>query len=205
MARKTEVAGYAVVGKTGDIWELSYNPKEDAKEIVRQLLSWATNYAQEVGGDSVVLNEYAKDQVIREVCQELEFVEAPSEQVFASVLDLQQLILSILQSKKGAFEVEGAFRFNLRNCPSWCKNSIVLRRGKNGFSLAEENALKEDFSMDVDMQTLVEIIFGTKTPTEALFASEVHARPFWKIRKCLSLLSLLKTDLPWVVPKADIG
>ena len=51
ITKDKEIVGYAVVGKTGDVWELSYNPQLDSKIIVEKLISFALDYAVSVGTD----------------------------------------------------------------------------------------------------------------------------------------------------------
>jgi putative sterol carrier protein len=205
VTRQDETVGYAVVGKTGDIWELGYNPNYNSKAIVKKLLIWATNYAKNVGSDSLVLNEFAKNETVREVCRELDFVETQPEQVFLSVMDLPGLISEILQSKKTMLNTEGTFLFKLTNCPSWSKDSFVIKTEKTGFSLSNETDGDPEVTVKIDVATFAALIFGDENLRKAILTSKIRVQPFWKIQKCLKLLSLLKIESQWSIPKADIG
>ena len=205
VTKDEEIVGYAVVGKTGDVWELSYNNQHlYSKIIVEKLISFAVDYAMKVGADSVTLNEVVADKIVQKVCYDSGFVEAPSEQVFISVMDFPSLILFMLKSKKEALELEGTFLFIIKNCPDWCTNQFAVQISKDGISLFED--LKEpEATIIIDIQTITSLVFGDKGSFRDSLILKVHVQPFWKIRKCLRMLSLLREDTPWFIPKADIG
>ena len=200
-----KIVGYAVVGKSGNIWELCYDSLYDGKIIVSKLLTWTLDYARSVGTDSMVLNAFVKDRVVREVCQELDFAETPPELVFFSVLDFPSLICEILRSRKMMLNIDGVFWFKLKGCPPWCNDSFGLNLGKNDVSVLKETVDNPEVIVEADMSILVAYIFGTESILKAIVASKVHFRPFWKILKLLKFFSLLRINSPWFVPRADIG
>ncbi|MCW4010398.1 MAG: GNAT family N-acetyltransferase [Candidatus Bathyarchaeota archaeon] len=203
-AVQNEVVGYAVVGKTGNIWEMSYCTNCDGKAVFRKLLTQAAEYARNVGSDSLVLNEYAENQVVREVCQELDFVETPAEQCFLSVMDLPRLLSEVLQSRKEAIDFEGTFMFQVTKCPDWFKNQFVLKTEKKGFSLIN-GAVNPEVTVTIDLQTFVSVLFGAGSVRKAVLSSRIQVRPFWKLQKTVRLLSLMQVKSMWAIPRADIG
>lgn len=200
-----KVVGYAVVGKSGDIWELCYDSLYDGKAIVSMLLSWALDYARSVGSDSVTLNAFEKDDVIRTICRKLGFAETPPELVYFSVLDLPSLICEIFRTRDMKPNIDGTFWFKLNNCPSWCDDSFGVKLKKDEASLFEEVADCPEVVIEADMTTLVACIFGTESILRAILASKVRFRPFWKALKFMKFFSVLRIRSPWVLPRADIG
>jgi len=205
MEKGDRTVGYAVVGKSGNVWELCYDSHYDAKTIVSTLLAWTLRYARSVGSDSVVLNAYTNDSLVREVCQDMDFAESPPEPMFLSVLDLPQLMCEILQAKEPSLDTDEVFWFNLKNCPPWCTKSFGVRLGKNGVSILEEPVSISRTTIETEMPTLVALMFGTESVLKAIIYSKVHFHPFWKISKVRKLLSILQTKTPWFIPRADIG
>jgi len=200
-----KIVGYAVVGKSGNVWELCYDPMYNGKTIVSKLLNWALDYLRKVGSDSVVLDAPVKDNVVREICQELDFVETTPAPMFVSVMDFPNLICEILRSRKEMLDINGVFRFRLKDCPSWCKDSFCIHVGENEASVKEEVVDNPEIVIDADMSTLFSCILGTENLFKAIITSKVHLHPFWKIRKFLKLFSLLRIKHPWFKPRADFG
>jgi hypothetical protein len=203
ITRNNEIVCYAVVGKTGDIWELAYNQYLDRKIIVEKLISFALDYAFTVGANSVTLNEFAGDKTVQEVCNKLGFAEAPSEQVFISVMDFARLILSVLKDQE-ELDLEGTFLLIIRNCPTWCVNQFAIQINKTGISLLDKLENPEA-TVTIDIQIITSLVFGSKRPFRDALTFKVKVKPFWKIRKCLKMLGYLKADSSLFIPKADMG
>ena len=203
--KENKVVGYVVVGKSGNIWELCYDSSRNTKTIVSRLLIWAEAYAKSVGSNSVVLNAYVKDPLVREVCLDMDFAESPPEPMFLSVLDLPQLMCEVLQAKNQGLDTNEVFWFNLKNCPPWCVPSFGVRLENNQVSIVGEPVPGSRTTIETEMSTIVALIFGTESVLKDIIASKVHFYPFWKIYKVKKLFSLLQTKTPWFVPRADIG
>jgi hypothetical protein len=200
-----KVVGYAVVGKSGNVWELCYDSLYDGKTIVSKLLSWTLDYARSAGSDSVTLNAFEKDDVMRIACRELGFAEAPPELVYFSVLDLPSLICEIFRARDVKPKIDGTFWFKLNNCPPWCDDNFGVKLENNEASSFEEAEDSPEVVVEADMTTLVACIFGTESILRAILASKVRFRPFWKALKFLKFFSVLRISSPWVLPRADIG
>jgi hypothetical protein len=203
--KEGKTVGYAVVGKSGNVWELCYDSSCDAKTVVSKLLTQAVDYVLTVGSNSAVLNANIEDSVVREVCRDMNFAESPPEPVFFSVVDLPQLMCEILQAKNLSTNIDEEFWFNLKNCPSWCVPSFGVRIKKSKVSVFEEPDNVPRTTIETEMSILVALIFGTGSLLKYIMSSKMHFSPFWKISKVQMLFNLLQTKKPWFIPRADIG
>lgn len=202
--KNEETLGYIVVGKSGNIWELCYDPQYDGKAIVSTLLNWALDYSKSKDCDSVALNAYIGDNLISEVCQELDFGLSLPDPMFLSALDLPELICNILRAKGLHLNDETVFWFNLQNCPSWCLNSFGIKVEKNNVSILKDS-VDSKITIDVEMDKLLVLLFKNKNVVKSILTSKVRFNPFWKILKVNYFLSNLQAKDPWFVPRADMG
>jgi hypothetical protein len=200
-----KIVGYAVVGKSGDIWELCYDPIYDGKIIVSKLLNWSVGYLEKAGSDSVVLNAPNRDKVVREVCRDLGFTETPPEFLYVSVLDFPSYVYEILQSRKKNLKIKGSFMFRLAGCPPGCASNFSIEIKKKEISVNVESVDNPEITVDADMSNLISCILGTKGVLRAIVTSKVHVHPVWKIPKFLTLISTLQIKSQWFVPRADYG
>lgn len=203
--KENKTVGYVVVGKSGNIWELCYDSFHDAKTIVSILLTWAVDYAMRVGSNSVILNAYVEDQLVREVCKDMDFAESLPEPMFLSVLDLPQLIREVLQTKSQSMDKNEVFWFSLKNCPPWCVSSFGVRLEGEQVTILQEPGLVSKITIETEMSTLVALIFGKEDLMTDILASKLHFYPFWKIFEVRNLFTLLQTKMPWFNPRADIA
>jgi hypothetical protein len=199
-----ETLGYIVVGKSGSIWELCYDPHYTGKATVSMLLNWALDYCRSNGCDSVALNAYIRDNLIKEVCQELNFAQSLPDPMFLSVLDLPELICNILRAKGLNLNDETVFWFNLHNCPSWCLKSFGIKVEKNDVNILKDS-VDSKISIDIEMDTFVDLLFANASITKSIITSKIRFNPFWQILKVENLLSNLQVKTPWFIPRADMG
>lgn len=202
--RNEEVLGYIVVGKSGNVWELCYDPQYEGKTIVTTLLNWALDYSKRKGCDSLAINAYAQDSLLNEVCRELDFAQSLPDPVFLSVLDLPELICRILRAKGLSLNGESVFWFNLHNCPSWCLSSFGIKIGNNRVAVLKD-PVDSKITIDVDMDALVVLLFGKKNVLKSILTSKVRFSPFWNVLKVNYFLSNLQVKAPWFIPRADMG
>jgi hypothetical protein len=202
--KNEETLGYVVVGKSGNVWELCYDQGSDGKAVVSTLLNWAIDYSKGMGCDSVALNAYLRDNLINEVCQELDFAQSLPEPAFLSVLDLPELICRILRAKGQYLGYEPVFWFNLQNCPSWCTNSFGIKIENNTVTILKDPVARK-ITIDVEMDTLLVLLFKNKNIIKSILNSKVRINPFWKILKVNYFLSSLQVKTPWFIPRADMG
>jgi hypothetical protein len=203
--KENKIVGYVVVGKSGNIWELCYDSSHKAKTIVSKLLTWAEDYARSVGSNSIVLNAYVKDPLVREVCKGMDFAESPPELMFLSVLDLPQLMREVLQAKNLNLDSNEVFWFNLKNCPTWCVDSFGLMLSKNDIVILEKPNHLSKVTIDVEMSTLVALIFGAKGVFRALFSSKIRFDHLWNVFKVIWFIRLIQVKSDWFTPRADFS
>lgn len=202
-----KIVGYAVVGESGNIWELCYDTDFDVKLIVSKLLRWSLDYIQRTGGDHVELSAPLDDQNLREVCRELGFAEQPLPSMTISILDFPQLIKEIINSKK---EIPAAlynemFMFRLKNAPSWMSDCFTIQIQRDKISVTEGKCYIPSVTVDTDVPTLTSCVFGTAKIFKMILIRRIRVRPLWKSPKVLKFLSMLSLKDPWYIPEGDIG
>jgi hypothetical protein len=199
-----ETLGYIVVGKSGNVWELCYDQQHDGKAIVSKLLNWGLDYSKSTGCDSLAINAFAQDNLVNEVCRELDFGQSMSDPMFLSALDLPELICKIVEAKQLHLNDESVFWFNLQNSPSWCMNSFGIQLGENSVNVLKV-PVESQITIDVEMETFLDLLFANISVTKSIITSKVRFNPIWKIFKVENFLSDLQVRSPWFTPRADRG
>jgi hypothetical protein len=203
--KEGRLVGYIVVGNHGDVWEFCYDRRFGGETVASCLLEFALNYVRKLGDDSIVLNAYSDDQTVRKVCRRLGFAESPSEPVFLSVLDLPELILATLKARIRKEYKGEVFWFHVRNCPPWITDSFGIMLIENGAVILEKPINSCHVALDVEMATLVAIIFGNKSIFRELLSSRIRFGHFWNVFKVIRFMSLLRVKSKWSMPRADNG
>lgn len=200
-----KIAGYAVVGKSGNIWELGYDHQGKKNEIVQLLLDAATSYLMDVGASSVNLQVPAEDDVVGTTCANLGFAENKSPDVFVSVLDFQKqlLLLASIQAEQ-LKHVNEKVRITLKDAPPWMSNKFGIKI-KNGTVEALNGNQKSTISIKTDVSTLSSLLFGVSTPFSTWVRRKVVVKPFWKIWSFFRLFSVLCIKESWFIPLSDYG
>lgn len=198
--------GYAVVGKSGNIWEFAYAPNYDGKKIVIMILKWSLEYARMKGANSVTVNAPVKDQIIREVCKELEFAEASLRSMNLAVLDYPELIKVIISSRKEILtHCDETFLIRLRDASHWIEDCVTIEIKRGKVSVLEGKVDKPGVIIDTDVLTFTSCIFGITGIFKAILRLRVRVRPFRKLRGVLNLFSMLRIKDPWYIPRGDTG
>jgi hypothetical protein len=203
--KKNRLVGYIVIGNSGNIWDLCCASGSDEKIVISTLLSAATDYAKSESIDGLVLNAYVHDKIVHQVCQELDFSQAPSETLFLSVLNLPELISSVLKEQKQNFKETEVFWFKLKNCPPWCVNSFGVKLCSNQVLVSTNDDGFPKTTITVEMTTLVSLMFGNKNLAKMILLGRVRFGGFWKILKVVRFLRLLKSNSPWFTPRTDLA
>jgi putative sterol carrier protein len=201
-----KIVGYIVLGKTGNIWEFCYDKTEKAELIVSELLIFAVNYLEKAKAESILLNYPSKDAVVKKVCKKLGLAESPPEYVSISVLNFPRLISDILKESGKESKINCSISFKLHKSPTSLSKCFYadLKNGK--ITILEQNNLcKPEIVFEMDEGILLLFILGKINGARALLFSKMRVKPLWKIRKALKILSLLKNNSPWYMPRADIG
>ena len=201
-----KIIGYAVVAKTGNIWEFCYDPAYDGKTIISTILEWSTEYVEAAGGDSIVFNAPTDDQLLREVCSKFGFAEKPPPCLFLNVLDFPQFIhelVGLKQEKLGKYTEE--LLFKVKNSHGFYDKEISIKIENGAITVNQKTDKKSCVIIESDVSTIVSCILGTQGLLKAFLYSKIKVKPFWKIFKILRLFSLLKIKDPWFSPGTDYG
>jgi hypothetical protein len=201
-----KIIGYGVVGKTGNVWELCYDPEYDGETIVSTILEWTINYLQDTDVYSIYLNVPANDRLFRETCLKSGFAENCPPYMFLSVLDFPQFVYAIFNSNRLKLKkCSEQFVIKLRNTPSWSEGNITVKI-RNGPVSVEEGLSKESgIVIDTDISTFVSCILGTRGLLKAFLTKKLRVKPFWRTFKIMKLLRLLRLKDPWYCSRADHG
>jgi len=202
-ARK--IVGYAVVGKSGNIWELCFDRGPDQERVGSLILDKAVDYLTRVGSDSVTLNLPSKDSVARQACERLGFSQLPPEIPFLSVLDFERLLGSLYSAnQQRLMDFEGSFLIKFQDGPFWITPFVSMRVRNGGIDIASQKELCQAV-IETDTRTLTSVLFGTEKALSALLRLKLKIRPLRELRTVLRLFSLLRVKEPWFVPGADLG
>ena len=200
-----KIVGYAVAGKSGNIWEMCYDPTCNGEIVVTKLLAQALNYLERMGSDSVLLNFPTKDAVVRKVCEKFNFAESSLEYMFVSVLDFSRLISEVLKNAAEKQKVDGQFLFKLKNLPSSLANNFCVEIRNGEVTVTEKTVDAPEVIVEADASTLVSCMLKGENIVKALATSRIRFYPLWKIGKVIKLFSLLQNSSPWFIPRADYG
>jgi hypothetical protein len=201
-----KVVGYAVVGSSGNIWELCYDPKRGGEEIVSLLLSEATRYLEEVGAVSITFNAPREDRVFCNVGRVHGFAVLPPRKMFLSVLNLGELISEIVKNRKEELtgKFDEAVLVKLKDAPFWINNRVFIQISRDGVKV-EHEPLPSTIIVETDVISLSSLLFGILSPIQSLIRLKLKVKPFWKIPTLLRLLSSLQVKAPWFFPLSDYG
>jgi hypothetical protein len=201
-----ETIGYAVVAKSGNIWEFCYDPEYEGKAVISTILEWSTEYVTDAGGDSVVFNAPTDDQLLREVCLEFGFAEKPPPCLFLNVLDFPQFIHEILSLKQEKLkEYDEELLIKIKKSHGFYDKEISIKIEKGAITVNRKTNNNSCVIIESDVSTIVSCILGTQGLLQAFLGSKIKVKPFWKTIKILKIFSLLKIKDPWFSPGTDYG
>lgn len=201
-----DVEGYAVVGRSGNVWELCYDSERDGEKIVSLLLDEAVRYLERVGATSITFNAPKQDLVLNQVCREVGFAVLPSLKMFLSVLNFRELISLLVNSKKeeliGGFDE--AVLVKLKDAPFWINDTVFIRISREGVQVSDETH-SSTIHVETDVITFSSLLFGVLSPFQSLIRLKLRVKPFWKTPTLLRLLSSLRVKAAWFFPLSDYG
>jgi hypothetical protein len=206
-SRDNKVVGYVVIGKSGSLWELSYDCNSDGKKITALLLKQATAYLEKVGASSVNFAFPIKDLTMKKVCKELGFTSSLPPKMFVSILSLGSLF-SLLANNKA----EQLAKFNdsvlitVTDAPNWIKSPVLIQISHGKVTVEDQTvASSPSIQLHTDYFTLAAILFGNRSALNAFFHLSLKIRPFSKIFAMLKLLSQLQIKADWTFQLSDYG
>jgi len=204
--RDENIVGYAIVGRSGNIWELCYDPRQDEEKIVSFLLEKATRYLEKAGATSITFNAPGEDRIINKVCRKLGFAVLPPPKMILSVLNFRKLISLIVNSKKAELTTrfDETVLVKLKDAPFWVDDKLFIQIGRDGVQVGDK-AQSSTIQIETDVITFSSLLFGILTPFRSLIRLKVRVKPFWKTLTLLKLLSSLRMKTTWFFPLSDLG
>jgi putative sterol carrier protein len=203
---RKEIVGYVVAGKSGYVWELSYDPEYDGEEVVSLLLDKATAYIEAAGASSVNFNAPQEDAVIKRVCQKRGFAASDPPKMFLSVLSLQGLLSSLAYNKVNELtkKYNEIILIKISDAPFWLNAAIDVRINQSGIKV-ERGSQAYTVLLKTDYTTFSSILFGNMSPLIAFVHAKLKVKPLSKIFTVLKLLSNLQVKDEWYYPLSDYG
>lgn len=200
------VVGYAVVGRSGSIWELCYDPGYDGEEIVSLLLDKAICYLERVGATSINFNAPKEDPIVKQVCSKLGYAILPPPKMFLSVLNFRKLLSLLVKDRKEELmtRFNEAVLLKLKDAPFWINDTVFIKISRDGVQVGGEPQ-SPTIQMETDIATFSSLLFGTLSPFQSLIHLKLRVKPFWKTHILLKLLSFLRVRTTWFFPLSDYG
>ena len=200
-----KLVGYAVVGKSGTVWELVYDPETDCKEIVTLLLEQATEYLTNIGAPSVNFTAPQEEPIMKLVCKELGFTASLPPKMFLSVLSLENLFSTLAANKKKELMTfNESILIRVVAAPQWINSSVMLRLTPQGVEV-EDNHNESSIQLQVDYFTLVSLLFGNISPFNAFIHSKLKVKPLHKIITTLKIFACMQIKATWTFQMSEYG
>lgn len=199
------LVGFAVLGKTGDIWEFCVEPNADKKYVTTILLENAIKYLSRVGAEKVVLNVPAEDSVVTEVLERADFIKFPADMMFIGVTDFEAVTqLLALNSKDKLKEFEGTFSFGLKKTRPWTNPRFTIRIESGHINVVRYTE-SDCILIEMDEDVLVSILIGISKPFRLLMQRRLKVRPLRETFKTIKFLSMIQIRDPWFYSRAGFG
>jgi putative sterol carrier protein len=201
-----ETVGYAVAGKSGNLWELSYDPDGDGEEIVSLLLGYATAYLKGKGVSSVSFAVPQKDLTVKRVCKEHGFVSSTPPRMFLSILNINRLVSLIAENKASELKAkfDEAVLIKIKDAPFWVDGTVFIRVNPKEV-VVEDKPQASTMQVETDYVTFSSLLFGDISPFGAFTRKKLTVKPLSKISKTLKLLSYLQIGAEWSFQLSDFG
>jgi len=202
--RSGRLVGYAVLGKSGNLWELCVHPNSDRKQVLSALFDRTAEYAREANIEQMILNVPDDDLLMQKMCAQLDFSELPADQMFVGITDFEVLVEVLARasvSRLGGFKETATFE--LLNARSWLSPVFSVKVGDDVEVLPE--AVSGDMRIKVDSDVLASILLGITAPSRAFLKGKLRVHPFSKTLKALRFLEAIRVKGHWFFPLADFG
>ncbi len=201
-----EIVGCVVAGKSGYLWELSYDPDRDGEEIVSLLLVKATTYLDRTGVSSVNFAAPQKDQIIKQACNKRGFVDSAPPKMFLSVLNLTRLVSSIAENKANQLmaKFDEALLIKIKDAPFWIADAVFIRINRKEV-VVEDKPQASTMQLQTDYVTFSSLLFGNISPFGAFIRGKLKLKPLSKVSKMLKILSHLQIGAEWSFQLSDYG
>jgi hypothetical protein len=201
-----KIVGYAVISRSGSIWELCYDLDKEGEEIVSLLLNESLHYLEKVGATSASLNAPAEDNAVEHVCRKLGFSIITPPKMFLSVYDFGAFLSVLVERRKHELTTrfDETLLVKLRNAPSWIDDTFSIRIDRNGVQICNE-IQSPTIVLTTDVVTLSSLLLNVEGPVRSLIQSKLRIRPFRKVPTLLRILRSLRIEANWFYPLSDFG
>ena len=200
-----DLEGYAVVGLSGNIWELCTKPnREDAALI---LLEKAINYLEEIGVPAVNVNVPKGDRALNEACRKMGFARVDVHKLFLGVLSFKKLISMLASDKEKVLSkiFKERICLEIEDTPFWVEKTISVSIDGERIEVSEGSTDSPSILVKTDVKTLLAILTGVLSPWRAFLSLKLRVKPFWKIPVLNRFLCLLRMNDSWFWPLGDFG
>ena len=200
-----DLAGYVVVGLSGNIWELCV--RSNCGDAALTLLDRAITYLEDAGVSAVNVNVPKSDETLNEACRKMGFAMVDVHKLFVGVLSFRKLISIFARSKVDVLTK----KFNERICiivkdPSlWIERAVSIKVDDRGIDVFEGMIESPTVSVKTDAKALLAVLVGALNPKQAFLSFRIRVKPFWKAITMESFLRSLRMDASWFWPLGDFG
>ena len=197
-------AGYAVAGKSGNIWELCVDPNTDKWRVLSIIFEVATKYLEKAHAEQMILNVPSDDLAMQEACERLNFSAVTPDQMFIGITDFETLIEVLTNnSKKELASLKETITVQLLNARPWVNPTFSIKVDDE--IKVFPNAMSSSINIKVDSDVFTRILLGESKPTIELLKGKLKIRPIRKIYKALKFLNAVQIRDPWFQPSSDYG
>jgi hypothetical protein len=197
--------GYAVVGTSGNIWELCA-AGDDTRQVASLLLDQCVKYLGDLGVSSVNVN-VPSDAYLDAAFVKSGFARVPAERMFLSTLNPSELFSALVADRKeqlvGRLNEDIAFR--LKEVPFGVEDDFSVSLHGDKLAVTRGSQGSPEVVVTVDFRGLLSVLFSGVNPYRLLLAGRLRVKPFWKARAVLRFLSLVRVGGSWFFPMSDFG
>jgi hypothetical protein len=200
-----DLVGYAVVGLSGNIWELCVRPNwEDA---ALTLLDRAVSYLEGAGVSAVNVNVPKDDETLNEVCRKLGFARVDVHKLFVGVLSFRKLISIFARNKADVLtkNFKEKICIAIEDSPLWIEKAISISVDDGEINILEGVMESPTVFVKTDARTLLSVLVGVLSPQKALLTFRIRVKPFWKALVAERFLCSLQMNASWFWPLGDFG
>jgi hypothetical protein len=198
------LCGYLVAGSSGNIWEFCV--ADNDREAAGVLLGEAVSYLDRVGVCSVNIN-VPSDTAIVEVLREAGFGEVdPVDAMFVTTLNPAALVREMVtpQEKVLVKRFDDEFGIRLRDVPYGVATEFSVKIRNSSVGVVEGFPVEPSIVVELRFVDLLSVLFGGSNAGQLFLTGKMRVRPFWKLRKVLTLLSAIGLKSSWFFPLSDL-
>jgi len=200
-----EIVGYAVLGKSGNVWELCVDTKAPREQIMLIMFEEINGYFRKVNTDRIVINVPSDDRVMQETCRQMGLAEQTPSHMFVGIVDFEALIQALSKKSFERMSVsKEIITVKLLNARPWINPDFSMKI-ENGKLEILPYLASDGLTVNVDSDIFASLILGKTKPLTAFVKRKLKIRPLRKIFRVLKFLDSIQIDSLWFYPLADFG